>query len=58
MFGVSKKQILTMMLVTVGAMFAMNYLAGVNPTARKLIRGASVSGGDIEPGSGYVSDVA
>ena len=39
----SWKTIFRIALITVGTMFVMNQLAGMNATARKLIRGSSVS---------------
>jgi len=37
------KSILKMVLVTMGTMYALNYLAAINPTARKLIKGSVVA---------------
>jgi hypothetical protein len=42
-------------LVTVGVMFALNYLAGVNATARQLIRGKSVAPVNTEKSNGFLS---
>jgi len=49
-----------MMLVTWGAMLALNYIAGKNATARKIIRGtpvASVEGSTNESGGGFMTAI-
>lgn len=40
----SAKNAINIALVTVAVMFAANQLAALDPTARKLLKGASVSG--------------
>ena len=39
----SWKTILRISLITVGTMFALNQLAAISPTARRLIKGQSVA---------------
>jgi len=43
MFGVSTKEMFKMAMITVGVMFAANQLAAMNPTMRRLFKGATLS---------------
>lgn len=43
MFGLSTRSIISMVMVTVGVMFAANQLAAMNPMARRVLKGSPVS---------------